>query len=189
MVGIGTARAELLRWAALTDMFGYYLLPAPMMIYMHTGLRERGPFLADLSTFAGLAYAVIGAAGAVMLAATAPGLINEYATTADSGVVDLVLLFETAANVVFRGLWQTLALIFLGVWGLGIGRLLKNESQKLGDLLRLTGLLSLLASLGRITGFELMTEAAGAPVLGLLPLAFLLLAIRAMSVRGLGRMS
>ena len=56
--------ATLVRWGAVTDMLGYYLLPVALIVVV----RERIPWSStssrDLATVAGVLYGTIGAIGA-----------------------------------------------------------------------------------------------------------------------------
>jgi hypothetical protein len=48
----GGTSAELLRWAAVLDLFSYYLATAILAYVLWRQLRPRNPLLADLSTLA-----------------------------------------------------------------------------------------------------------------------------------------
>jgi hypothetical protein len=67
LLGVGSSRAQLLRWGALTDMLGYYLLLVPLVVCVGSELRPRGGPIVDLFTVAGVLYAGIGATAAVVL--------------------------------------------------------------------------------------------------------------------------
>jgi hypothetical protein len=75
LVARGSAAAELMRWACVADLVGY-LLMAPVAIYFY--VRLGGDRFAAFYTLAGLAYVLIGAAGAVILGAAAPPLMHAY---------------------------------------------------------------------------------------------------------------
>jgi hypothetical protein len=74
----GAAAAELLRWAAVLDLFGYYLATAVLAYVLWRQLRPRDPLIADLSTMAAVGYAVAGGVGATVLAMVAPMLMHNY---------------------------------------------------------------------------------------------------------------
>jgi hypothetical protein len=68
LLGGGSSRAQLLRWGAITDLFGYYLLLIPLSVCVGTELRRRGGPIVELFTVSGVLYAAIGATAAVVLA-------------------------------------------------------------------------------------------------------------------------
>ena len=68
ILGSGAIPAELLRWASVLDLFGYYLATAVLAYVLWRQLRPRNPLLADLSTLAAVGYALAGWAGAAVLA-------------------------------------------------------------------------------------------------------------------------
>jgi hypothetical protein len=76
ILGSGAIPAELLRWASVLDLFGYYLATAVLAYVLWRQLRPRNPLLADLSTLAAVGYALAGWAGAAVLAMVAPMLMQ-----------------------------------------------------------------------------------------------------------------
>jgi hypothetical protein len=77
----GATSAELLRRAAVLDLFGYYLATAVVAYVLWRQLRPRNPFIADLSTTAAVGYALAGGVGAAVLAMVAPMLMHGYTDT------------------------------------------------------------------------------------------------------------
>ena len=78
ILGSGANGANLFRWGMILDMFGYYLLLAPLALLLWSILKPKGMNLITLLTFCGLAYMLIGALGAATLAAISPPLIEGY---------------------------------------------------------------------------------------------------------------
>ena len=68
ILGAGPTSATLLRWAAVLDLFGYYLATLVLAYVLWRILRARNPAVADLATLAAIGYALIGGAGAAVLA-------------------------------------------------------------------------------------------------------------------------
>ena len=126
IVDKGQGAAQLFRWGALLDMASYLPL-APLVLYLHSRLRDRGPQMVPLLTACGLAYVLIGGIGGALLASTGPPLIEGYAAASDAGREAARLTLETLGHAVFVGLFGTLELIPLGVWLLGVGWLLRRE--------------------------------------------------------------
>src|SRR5438445_7606206 len=78
LLGIGANGANLFRWGLILDIFGYYLLLAPLALLLWSRLQPKGMSLVTLYTFCGLAYILVGATGADTLAAVGPPLIAGY---------------------------------------------------------------------------------------------------------------
>jgi hypothetical protein len=76
ILGSGASSAELLRWAAVLDLFGYYLATAVLAQVLWRHLRPRHLRIADLSTAAAVGYALAGVVGAAVLAMVAPMLMH-----------------------------------------------------------------------------------------------------------------
>lgn len=151
-LAIGPSGAPILRWAAFTDMLGYYLLMAPTAFYLHRVYRAHP--LIDLFTFGALFYIAAGSAGAVALGTFGPDLIVAYAS-ADGPTRDAIARdFTTLAAVVYTGLWQTLLPIPLGLWFAGTGGLILARHPRLGSLGLAMGAAAFVASAGRIFGLD-----------------------------------
>ena len=131
----GATAAALLRWSAIGDMFFSYLLLVPLALYLNARLRPRKPWLADLGALGAFAYIFVGAAGAAILAASGPPLIEAYRSAGPSERVAIISSFETLRNIVFLGMWQTLDVITLGVWILSVGWLIRPHRRALSALL------------------------------------------------------
>jgi hypothetical protein len=127
IVAAGATSAELLRWAAVLDLFGYYLATAVLAYVLWRQLRPRNPVIADLSTLAGVGFALAGGAGAAVLAVFGPSLMHDYTDTAATEQVVIAAQFATLVAVVMRSIWQFLDGILIGVCWLGIGLLLRPD--------------------------------------------------------------
>lgn len=139
------ARVAQFRWAMITDLWGYYLLfvPAVLLITEHVATPWR-----KMLTVAGVAYALIGAAGAAVLAATGTYFLREFL-----GVGALPQLaardnFLLVYHVVNNGLWNLLEMGLLGVFLLGVAPVIRQWSRKLSVLTILLGLASILDAVG-----------------------------------------
>jgi hypothetical protein len=128
----GASTPDLLRWAALTDMLGYYLLFAPLVVALGDRLRDRAGPLADLFTLGGLGYALIGATGAVVLAVAGSDLLNLHATSSGATRDAAAVGFRAVSEAVYHGVWATLEVIPLGLWAIGTGALLWTGQRTLG---------------------------------------------------------
>jgi hypothetical protein len=148
----GAGAAALFHWGAIGDMLYSYVLLVPLALYLHGLLRPRKPWLADLGTLGALAYIVVGASGAVMLASAGASLIEAYATAAAPDQFAISTSFHALANLVFFGLWQTLDPIGLGTWLLSVGWLIRPDRRALGMLLVVFGVGLLAASVRTMLG-------------------------------------
>src|SRR5438270_11027308 len=101
--GSGASGANLLRWGMILDMFGYYLLLAPLALLLWSWLKPKGMNLITLYTFCGLAYMLIGALGAATLAAISPPLIEGYGHTSGLQRQMYEVVFSGFLNVVYVG--------------------------------------------------------------------------------------
>jgi hypothetical protein len=147
-VARGTAAAGLVRWACVVDLIGY-LLMAPVVIYFYR--RLQGDPLVAVYTFAGLAYVLIGAAGAVILGAAGPALMHAYPSALGAQQEAIRTNFSTLHLIVLRGLWQTLELIPAAVWLLGVGRgFYRSSARTLGIVLLVIGALAAVGAAGRL---------------------------------------
>jgi hypothetical protein len=121
MVAAGAGSAELLRWAAITDLFGYYLATGVVAYVVWVALRPLGRAVADLATLSALGYVLAGGAAATGLAFVGPRLMDEYAAGGDPAALGVA--FGVLVEVVFSAIWQFLDAWLLAGWWLGIGAL------------------------------------------------------------------
>lgn len=150
----GTISAELFKWAALTDLFSYYLPSAVVALALWIALHPRRPVLAAASTAAAIGYALVGGAGAAVLAMAGAPLIAEHAQTgADTAAI--ATAFGTLTDVVFRGIWQLIDGILLTVWFVGTGLLIRADQWGFGRLSLLLGGLIGLGTAFNVLGFGL----------------------------------
>jgi hypothetical protein len=103
-----------------------------------------------------LGYIFIGAIGAATLAAVQLPLINLYAQASADQRYVLETIFSTIWNMVFGGIWNILEALLVGVWFLGIGRLLRTERLIFSIVSIILGTSALLDSLGMILNIEVI---------------------------------
>jgi hypothetical protein len=134
VLGAGATSAELLRWAAVLDLIGYYLATGVLAYVLWQWLRPRNPLIADLSALAAGGYVLAGGIGAVALAMVGPMLMYRYteASAADQAVI--AVQFAALLELVWRAIWQLLDGIFMAGWWLGIGMLVRRDRPGLSRL-------------------------------------------------------
>ena len=153
----GARSAELLRWAAVLDLIGYYLATAVLAYVLWQWLRPRNRVIADLSTLAAVGYVLAGGIGAAVLAMVGPRLIHDYAEAAVADQAAITAQFDVLFELV-RAIWQLLDGILLAAWWLGIGLLVRAD---LPGLSRLTLALAAVAAVGvtaNIIGLNLVKD-------------------------------
>jgi len=170
LISTGLRGANLFRWAMLLDVFGYYLLLAPLALFLWNWLRAKGSSFVMLYTICGLAYILIGAMGAVVLAAVEPALIREYTQASGPRREILQVVFNSFYTAVDAGLWNTLEALLAGIWLLGIGPVVRRERPALGVVTVVLGLFWLLDATGRIVNVEAIYTVGAGGLLVLAPL-------------------
>jgi hypothetical protein len=170
VLGGGSGRGYLLHLSMVADMLGYYLLLAPVALFLQRWLRPQAPSLALLCTVAALAYILAGALGAAILSAALPPLVDSYvhATAQQRPVLETV--YRTLVDVVYGGIWNTLEMIPFGTWLIGIGMLLREHEPRLGPVLVACGVAGLLDAAGFAVGLERAAIVILYPLLALFPI-------------------
>ncbi|MDQ6857820.1 MAG: hypothetical protein M3Z65_02370 [Chloroflexota bacterium] len=143
----------LLRWAAFTDFASFYLLLAPIALYLRERFHGRDP-LGDLYTVAALAYVVVGGAAALVLGAVGPALAIASAAAGPGAGPAYRIAAAALEDAVFLAVWQTFDAIMFGIFAIGVGRLLRDELRSFGTLTIVMGTASLLVALARVAGLE-----------------------------------
>lgn len=142
---------SLIRWSMLTDLFGYYLLVLPCIYFLRPYLREQTPW-ADLITYCGTAYVLIGATGAVIMSEVVCPLLTQYATAPPAQQAHLQTTYQTLTKVVYNGLWNLLETLLAGVWWTMTGAVLRTWHKLLGWITIVLGLFTALDALGNLFG-------------------------------------
>lgn len=144
-------------WFLILDMAGYYLLLLPVIFYLHQQYKFRSPWVPLLS-FSGLAYVLIGAIGAAMLAATWPELMQHYAAAPKEDQYTVSLMFNVITDLVTKGLWNILEVLFAATWWIGFGILLYRELKTIGLLSIMVGMACMIDAVGNISMWKAVSE-------------------------------
>jgi hypothetical protein len=158
ILGSGAIPAELLRWAAVLDLFRYYLATAVLAYVLWRRLRPRNSLIADLSTMAAVGYAVAGGGGAAVLAMVAPMLMHNYTDATAAGQALIAAQFAVVLQVVWRAIWQFLDAILLAVWWLGIGWLLRADRPRLSRLSLVMAAAAAAGAVANVAGLSLVRD-------------------------------
>jgi hypothetical protein len=127
LVGQAPGNAELLRWALILDMLGYYVLLAPLFVAVGRRLFDLGEQGAALWTIGALMYVTAGSVAAMALAYGVPPILHGYAQSIQLGTAGVRSRAHRLGEAAVRGVWQTFDPIGTGAWavasGLALGRL------------------------------------------------------------------
>lgn len=149
--------SPMLRWGWLLDILGYYLLLAPVVIYLHHWLSQRAPLHSQLFAFSGLGYILTGALGAAVLAGTSQPLFAAYATGDSTQQIAVAQVYATTVHAVLDGIWNLFSMLMGAIWWLGTGWLLRSERKWLALLFTAIGVASLVDVLGMVFQNELIS--------------------------------
>jgi hypothetical protein len=128
------------RWSMILDMFGYYLLLLPVIYLLHDWIKTQSAW-SRLITFNGLAYILVGAIGAAILAVIWPYVMTAYPDARPAGQEILKANFQFVNDMVYGGMWNLLEMFFAGTWWLSAGVILyKNKFSFVGILTIATGI-------------------------------------------------
>ncbi|HEV2365388.1 MAG TPA: hypothetical protein VGS12_14455 [Caulobacteraceae bacterium] len=146
----GHRAAGLWRASLLLDLFGYYLLIVPLTLALRATFRPRAGTWSDLYGFCLLAYSLVGAIGAAMLAMATPPMIEAFAGAAPAARQALTTAYAVQSDDVYRGLWNLLETLLGGVGWVGFGSLLWSQARRVGALTIALGVSTLTDSFGEV---------------------------------------
>jgi hypothetical protein len=158
LVAAGATSAELFRWGAVLDLFGYYLPTAVIAYVLWRQLRPRNPVIADLSTLAGVGFALAGGAGAAVLAVFGPMLMHDYTEASPTDRVVITAQFTAMTEVIMRSIWQFLDGILIGAWWLGVGLLLRADRPRLSVLTLMLAAVAAVGAFVNLVGLSLVRD-------------------------------
>jgi hypothetical protein len=158
VLGGGAASAELLRWAAVLDLIGYYLATAVLAYVLWQWLRPRNPVIADLSAMAALGYVLAGGIGAAVLAMVGPMLMHNFTEAAAADRALIATQFAVLFELVFRAIWQLLDGILLAAWWLGIGLLVRADLPGLSRLSQALAAVAVIGVAANLIGLSLVRD-------------------------------
>ncbi len=150
MLTTEAVNTDAVRWSMVLDMFGYYLLLLPVIFMMHDWIKKQTPW-AGLISFSGLAYVLIGAIGAAILAVIWPNMLEAYPSAEPERQPILAASFSFANDMVYGGMWNLLELLLAGLWWIWTGLLLiRHQFKWIGAISIITGSCSMADSIAGI---------------------------------------
>jgi hypothetical protein len=147
---------QVLKWSMIADLFGYYLLLLPVVFYLFEWMNMKSPWRL-LYTFSGASYVLIGAIGASILASALPPILFEYQNALPLQREYLRTNFQLLSDMVYGGMWNTLEVIFGGIWWLGIGSILHRWKKAFGYATMILGIFTLLDAFGTFTEIKIFS--------------------------------
>jgi hypothetical protein len=120
LVAASSEDALFVKWGALADMFGYYLIPGALIVAVRDRIPWPSSTVRDVSTAGGVAYSVMGSIGAALLAVAAAPLIG--------AAPDARLTLETVARGV-EGIWQWLNPVPFTAWSTGMALAFRGRAS------------------------------------------------------------
>lgn len=159
LLAAGPATPTLLRWAALTDLFSYYLPTAVVALALWHVLRPRSPVLADGATVGALGYVLAGSMGAIAVATAGPMLLQAYAAPG-ADQASIATAFAVLLEVVWRGVWQLLDVTLIGAWLVGVGLLMRGDQPAFARLSIALGGFAWLTAVSNVLGLGIARDAA-----------------------------
>jgi hypothetical protein len=159
LVAAGPESPTLLRWAALTDLFSYYLPTAIVALALWHVLRPRSLVLADGATLGALGYVLAGSMGAIALATAGPILLQAYAAPG-ADQASIATAFAVLVGVVWRGIWQLLDTALIGAWLVGVGLLTRADQPAFARLSLALGGFAWLVTAFNLLGLGVARDAA-----------------------------
>lgn len=143
------------RWGMIADIWGYYLLFIPAMLHFYDHIESPWRKVIVLS---GLAYAIFGAIGAAILAATGTEALRDFlkATATDQALYKNNFL--VVYSIVNNGIWNLLEMGLLGVFMLGIATLFRGQNKVLYGLTILLGVSGIIDSIGNTLELHWLAE-------------------------------
>ncbi|MBI1224828.1 MAG: hypothetical protein GC192_06290 [Bacteroidetes bacterium] len=141
-----SSQIEFFRWGMITDIWGYYLLFVPIVLFIYEKMESSWR---NMFAFCGIAYVVIGAIGAAILAATGSHFLKEFLNNTDMVLQtgaknDFLLVY----HIVNNGIWNLLEMGIFGVFMLGAAQVLRSHGKLIYILTMLLGIAGMMDTLG-----------------------------------------
>jgi hypothetical protein len=153
-IALGADAASPVLWGMWLSLFGSYLLIVPLALHLHRRLRHDDPAVSDLASVGALLYILLGAAGAGILAATAPHLMEQWSVADAAGRSDLLAQFDLARRIAEDGLQGVVQNVAGATWFIGMGVLLRAHRRWLGTTAIVIGSALVLNTLGILVDVE-----------------------------------
>ena len=176
MIALGDQAAEMFRWGEILDIFGFYLLLIPVVLYLRHWLRSHSPNLVNLFTVFGLGSIFFGVAGAAIRYGAMTEMMHAYVQASGAGREMLAIAFKILIDVIFSGL-SILEVLLTGGWVTGIGLVLRREQRVFGLFTTMFGIAYLVTVAGGLFQIDAIVVAFTGIIVPLFPIWMLWLGI------------
>lgn len=180
LLSLGATGAAFMRGSFLLNMLGSYLMLVPIALWLQTELRVNHPHFVRWYTLCGLGYLLLGATGAAILGAVWPMLMQAYGSANAETQPVILLVFQTATALAEDGMQGVIQNLAGGVWWLGLGMILWQQTRQLGGFTLLLGAALLVNTLGNVFNSEPLSGIGLAATLLLAPSWGIWVGIRAL---------
>ncbi|HMQ64110.1 MAG TPA: hypothetical protein PKE06_25725 [Flavilitoribacter sp.] len=153
--GLEEQQIEFFRWGMITDIWGYYLLFVPAVFFLVEKMET--PWRPVIAA-SGVAYALMGAIGAAILAATGAHFLREYLHAADEFRQASKDNFLLVYHLVNNGIWNLLEMGLFGVFMLGAAPVLRPKNKVLYYLTVLLGGSGILDTVGHTFEIGILSD-------------------------------
>ena len=157
LIESGARAANFIKWSHWLNMLGNYFLLIPLALFLHRWLKTNSELASQIFTASGLVYMLLGAAGAAILAAARPYLIEQYAQATAAQQELLLLDFQLVNAIAEVGLQGVLQNLAGAIWFAGMGFLLRQKKSGLGIFAIAIGVFLLLNTVGNMFNLEALS--------------------------------
>jgi hypothetical protein len=130
----------------------------PIIYLLHDWIKFRSAW-SNIITFTGLAYVLIGAIGASILAIGWPSILSAYPSATPDTQLVLANNFKFLNDMIYGGMWNLLEIVLAGTWWFWTGAILyRNKVSFVGVLTIATGVSCLADGIAGIFQLGLLHE-------------------------------
>jgi hypothetical protein len=149
VLALGNGNAAVLRVSYLLTALGSYVMLVPLLLWLRATVVDDDEVRRNTATVAGLAYLLLGAAGACVLGAAIPELIRQYGEPgADHAVLQVA--WHTANRIGEDGLQGMVQNLAGAVWWGLIGWQVRKVRPALGLFTLVLGVASAVNAVGSV---------------------------------------